>query len=487
MNAPLLLLVEVAIRIINNNAEIFVQILNCEVVRRGGLRANGHRYRHRGQQSGQIASRHLWLQPNLSQKIIKVRQWLAGQGEDKKQNQRHRDRRIQEKDLLLGRYQGLQAKGGGLCCRGHRWKHRGQAWCPEGVRQSAQTIGHHCLKHFIYLHHKASQLHHKTRKGHRHAFHEPRPRHEAGGGHQSPPNLRWDPSDHRRVWNFLDRLAKQMAKETSTSKDIPGFIANRLLMPYINEAIFALYEGIGTKEDIDKTMKLGTNVPMGPLTLADFIGLDTCLFIMEVLHRDLGDSKYRPCPLLTNYVSAGYLGVKSGRGFYDYKKKWYMSDSRPLPSINYTHKYLTRTNRQITWFWCSARAAYLAAAVPPSYRSTSRSTRKTAPPEWCCFRGRPISPEPAELSTQFPSWWHWRVWSKGRMRRLWRPSRSADWTGGRSWETNRRGRVRSRGWRPAEESSHGPPAKILSERMTTKSAVSPQCWYTPKPTINSSH
>ena len=112
-----------------------------------------------------------------------------------------------------------------------------------------------------------------------------------------------------------------MAKEMSTSKDIPGFIANRLLMPYINEAIFALYEGIGTKEDIDKTMKLGTNVPMGPLTLADFIGLDTCLFIMEVLHRDLGDSKYRPCPLLTNYVNAGYMGVKSGRGFYEYKKK----------------------------------------------------------------------------------------------------------------------------------------------------------------------
>lgn len=91
-------------------------------------------------------------------------------------------------------------------------------------------------------------------------------------------------------------------------------------MPYINEAIYAVYEGIGTVEDIDKTMKLGTNVPMGPLTLADFIGLDTCLNIMKVLHNDLADTKYRPCPLLVNYVNAGYLGKKSGRGFYTYKK-----------------------------------------------------------------------------------------------------------------------------------------------------------------------
>ena len=89
-------------------------------------------------------------------------------------------------------------------------------------------------------------------------------------------------------------------------------------MPYINEAVFALYEGIGTVEDIDKTMKLGTNVPMGPLTLADFIGLDTCLAIMRVLNEDLSDSKYRPCPLLVNYVNAGYLGKKTGRGFYTY-------------------------------------------------------------------------------------------------------------------------------------------------------------------------
>ena len=116
------------------------------------------------------------------------------------------------------------------------------------------------------------------------------------------------------------RFAKSMNKITSTARDIPGFIANRILIPYINEAVFALYEGIGTVEDIDTTMKYGTNVPMGPLTLADFIGLDTVLYIQQILHNELGDSKYRPCPLLVNYVDAGYLGRKSGRGFYDYSK-----------------------------------------------------------------------------------------------------------------------------------------------------------------------
>eukprot|EP00445_Apocalathium_hangoei_P030280 CAMPEP_0203936146 /NCGR_PEP_ID=MMETSP0359-20131031/73757_1 /ASSEMBLY_ACC=CAM_ASM_000338 /TAXON_ID=268821 /ORGANISM="Scrippsiella Hangoei, Strain SHTV-5" /LENGTH=288 /DNA_ID=CAMNT_0050866081 /DNA_START=113 /DNA_END=979 /DNA_ORIENTATION=+ len=113
-------------------------------------------------------------------------------------------------------------------------------------------------------------------------------------------------------------LCIAMGKETSTSEDRPGFIANRILMPYINEAIFALQEGVATADDIDRCLKLGTGVPMGPLTLADFIGLDTCLSIMKVLHQDLGDSKYRPAPLLVNYVEAGWLGKKTKRGFYSY-------------------------------------------------------------------------------------------------------------------------------------------------------------------------
>lgn len=113
-------------------------------------------------------------------------------------------------------------------------------------------------------------------------------------------------------------LVTAMKKQHSTSEDRPGFIANRILMPMINEAVFVLQDGIATAEDIDKTMKLGTGVPMGPLTLADFIGLDTCLSIMRVLHADLGDSKYRPAPLLVNYVEAGWLGKKTKRGFYAY-------------------------------------------------------------------------------------------------------------------------------------------------------------------------
>ncbi|KAF9930692.1 hypothetical protein FBU30_000153 [Linnemannia zychae] len=113
-------------------------------------------------------------------------------------------------------------------------------------------------------------------------------------------------------------LAVAMGKTCTVSQDVPGFVANRLLMPYINEAIIAYETGIATKEDIDTTMKLGTNMPMGPLTLADFIGLDTCLAIMKVLHEQLGDTKYRPAVLLNKMVDAGWVGKKSGRGFYVY-------------------------------------------------------------------------------------------------------------------------------------------------------------------------
>ena len=113
-------------------------------------------------------------------------------------------------------------------------------------------------------------------------------------------------------------LAERMGKTTVLSKDMPGFIVNRILIPMLNEACFALQEGLASAEDIDTAMKLGTNVPMGPLTLADFIGLDTCLFIAEVLHRGLGDDKYRPAPLLRQYVEAGWLGRKTKRGFHRY-------------------------------------------------------------------------------------------------------------------------------------------------------------------------
>ncbi|PZX05854.1 3-hydroxybutyryl-CoA dehydrogenase [Psychrobacillus insolitus] len=121
------------------------------------------------------------------------------------------------------------------------------------------------------------------------------------------------------VYTAIEEMTKKLSKVPVEVNDFPGFVSNRILMPMINEAIYTLYEGVATKEAIDDVMKLGMNHPMGPLQLADFIGLDTCLYIMEILHEGFGDSKYRPCPLLRKYVKAGWLGKKSGRGFYIYE------------------------------------------------------------------------------------------------------------------------------------------------------------------------
>lgn len=120
------------------------------------------------------------------------------------------------------------------------------------------------------------------------------------------------------VYQAVEDMTRKLSKTPVEVNDFPGFVANRVLMPMINEAIYTLYEGVASIEAIDEVMKLGMNHPMGPLQLADFIGLDTCLYIMETLHEGFGDSKYRPCPLLRKYVNAGWLGKKSGRGFYEY-------------------------------------------------------------------------------------------------------------------------------------------------------------------------
>lgn len=122
----------------------------------------------------------------------------------------------------------------------------------------------------------------------------------------------------KETYETIVDVTKELNKTSVTVNDYPGFVANRILIPMINEAIYTVYEGVASPEDVDTVMKLGANHPMGPLTLADFIGLDTCLYIMEVLYEGFGDSKYRPCPLLRQYVQAGWYGKKSGRGFFTY-------------------------------------------------------------------------------------------------------------------------------------------------------------------------
>ena len=129
------------------------------------------------------------------------------------------------------------------------------------------------------------------------------------------PGIATSEDTYATTWALAEKFGKTPAK----ANDYPGFIANRILLPMINEAVYCLYHNVGTREDIDTVMKLGMNHPMGPLALADLIGLDTCLAIMETLYNGFKDSKYRPCPLLYKYVEAGWLGRKTGRGFYEYK------------------------------------------------------------------------------------------------------------------------------------------------------------------------
>ena len=175
-------------------------------------------------------------------------------------------------------------------------------------------------QHVVDLDHAACFDHRPARALHRHALHEPG---AADGAGRADPRHR-----HRRRHVRAARAgsSRASARSVAVSEDFPAFIVNRILLPMINEAVYTLYEGVGTVEAIDKAMRLGAHHPMGPLELADFIGLDTCLSVMQVLYEGLSDSKYRPCPLLVKYVEAGWLGRKTQRGFYDYRGE------KPVPT-----------------------------------------------------------------------------------------------------------------------------------------------------------
>ena len=187
--------------------------------------------------------------------------------------------------------------------------------CPH-----AEAGGDRRHQHLVDLDHAACRVDRPAGEVHRHSFHESGAAHGAG---------RVDPRhrDQRRDVRERPRSSSSSSdKRIAVSEDFPAFIVNRILLPMINEAIYTLYEGVGNVEAIDTAMKLGAHHPMGPLELADFIGLDTCLSVMQVLHEGLADSKYRPCPLLVKYVEAGWLGRKSQRGFYDYRGE------KPVPT-----------------------------------------------------------------------------------------------------------------------------------------------------------